>query len=217
VNRPAAAPPRETPISVQSTLHPTEGIDDSHPSESVNRVQLHLPLLALALASCSILSADDDGPPPTEIVSTELGDMSNISVCGDVWLGEVPSPAALDIAQRRGIRTLISLLPENAPEDRPIAAECRRLGIAFVPIGIASDVPTDRDVDRVIEALERPGRGPVLMYCESGSRAMMYFAVYRAAVEGTPVDAALEAARRGGMKPGQADFVREQVERLRSA
>jgi protein tyrosine phosphatase (PTP) superfamily phosphohydrolase (DUF442 family) len=183
----------------------------------VNRARSIFTVLSLALVftGCSILEADEDETPPIEIVTTELGDMSNISVCGDVWLGEVPSKNALDIAHRRGIRTLISLLPTGAPADRIVAEESRRLGIAFVPIGIDKQTPDDRDVDRVVEALQRKGRGPVLMYCESGSQAMMFFAIYRAAFDGISVESALEAARRGGMKPGRSEFVRAQVERLR--
>jgi len=181
---------------------------------------MHLrPLLsALALASlvsgCALLGGDEGEEAPIEIVAGELGDMTNISVCGDVLLGEIPSMNALDVANRRGIRTLISLLPTDSPADQVIAAECRRLGIAFVPIGVDKETPDDRDVDRVIEALNMEGRGPVLMYCETGSQAMMFFAIYRAVHNGVPVDAALEAARRGGMTPGQTELVRAQVARL---
>ena len=50
--------------------------------------------------------------------------------------------------------------------------------------------------------------------CLTGSQAMMFFAIYRAVHNGVPVDAALEAARRGGMTPGQTELVRAQVARL---
>ena len=170
--------------------------------------------LASLLTGCAILGDDEDDFAPIPIVACELGDMGNVSVCGDVLLGELPSADALDVANRRGIRTLISLLPTDSQEDQVVAAECRRLGIAFVPIGIDNATPDDRDVDRVIEALNMQGRGPVLMYCETGSQAMMFFAIYRAVHNGVPVDAALEAARRGGMTPGQTELVRAQVARL---
>ncbi len=178
------------------------------------RSQLFMFALGFLAAGCAILGDDEDDYPITEIVAGELGDMGSISVCGDVLLGEIPSVHALDVANRRGIRTLISLLPSEAPQDQVIAAECRRLGIAFVPIGIDNEVPDDRDVDRVMEALNMEGRGSVLMYCETGSRAMMFFAIYRAVHDGVPVESALEAARRGGMTPGQTELVREQVARL---
>ena len=166
------------------------------------------------LSGCALLGEEDDGYEPIEIVACELGDMSNVSVCGDILLGETPSISALDVANRRGIRTLISLLPSEAPADQVIAAECRRLGIIFIPVGVDNEVPDNRDVDRVMEALNMEGRNSVLMYCATGSQAMMFFAIYRAVYEGVPVEAALEAARRGGMTPGQSDLVREQVARL---
>lgn len=172
--------------------------------------------LSSLVASCSIFGADDDhqGPTIADLVAAEMGDMGNIHVCGDVWLGELPSAKALDIVNRRGFRTLISLMPSNDPADLDVAAECRSLGLAFVPIGIDTDIPNDRDVDRVMEALNMDGRGLVLMYSETGSQAMMFFAIYRVVYEGVPIEFALEAARRCGMTPSQSEVVRAQAARL---
>ncbi len=174
-------------------------------------------LLALALlfASCAGLRSSDDDPASDEVRDAELGDMESVSVCGDVWLGEDPSPEHLDIANRRGIRTVISLLPPDAPSNRGVGRECTRLGMSFVPVGVSGELPTDAEVDRALAALASPDRGPALLYCESGARTAMIFAIYRVAIEGVPVETALQAARRIGMKPGlPEEAVRLQVDRL---
>jgi protein tyrosine phosphatase (PTP) superfamily phosphohydrolase (DUF442 family) len=178
-------------------------------------VVLFLAVFGSAATSCASFESDDDEPPPPLHVA-ELGDLASVSVCGDVWLAEAPAAKHLDLAHRRGIRTVISLLPEGADGELGVAEVCRDLGMAFVPTD-AAPVPTDADVDRVIAALERPGRGATLMYCESGARSAMVFSIYRVVRQGVDLDAALEAARRTGMKPGTSEtFVRTQVARLSS-
>ena len=189
---------------------------ESRPLRLAPLFRLALLLLALAGAgatSCAGLDAEDDDAPP-ELNVAELGDLASVSVCGDVWIAEAPAAVHLDLAHRRGIRTVISLLPEGAPGELEVAEACRDLGIECVPIGAAA-VLTDADVDRVFAALDRADRGPTLMYCQSGARSAMVFATYRVIRHGVDLDEALAAARRTGMKPGTSeDFVRAQVERL---
>jgi protein tyrosine phosphatase (PTP) superfamily phosphohydrolase (DUF442 family) len=58
---------------------------------------------------------------------------------------------------------------------------------------------------------------PRLIFCGTGGRSAMFFAIHRVVDQGVPLDQALLEARRAGMKPGApADFVRRQTERLQS-
>ena len=180
-----------------------------------SRITLFAIALSALVASCSIFGADDESNLIVDdLIAAEMGDMGSIHVCGNVWLGELPSKTALDIVNRRGFRTLISLMPSDSPADREVAAECRSIGLAFVPVGIDHEIPDNRDVDRVMQALNMDGRGLVLMYSQTGSQAIMFFAIYRVVYENVPLEAALEAARRCGMTPDQSEFVRAQVARL---
>lgn len=171
-------------------------------------------VLAPALACPSVDGGEEDVAERIELRDAELGDLASVSVCDDVWLTEAPGPEHLDIAARRGIRTVVSLLPEELPRELEAGETCRELGMAFVPID-AEAVPTNENVDEVIAALDRRGRGATLLYCESGARSVMVFTVYRVLRLGVPLEQALDDARRAGMKPGESEaFVRKQVDRL---
>ena len=80
---------------------------------------------------------------------------------------------------------------------------------------MATELPTDAQVDRVLAELALERKGLLLLVCGTGSRSAIFFAIHRAAVCGAPLDVALEDARAAGMKPGEPEpFVRQQVERL---
>lgn len=177
-----------------------------------------LAVLATLAACVSVRADDDPRRAPVELRQAELGDMSRVAVCGDVWLGQAPTAEHLDIANRRGIRTVISLRQPDAPEDLQVAQGCEGLGMRFAAVGVRADTPTDAEVDRAMAALSDPDRGPALMYCESGARTALVFAIFRATHDAVPLEHALEAARRFGMKPGEPEeVVRRQVNRLIAA
>lgn len=171
----------------------------------------------LACACSSLRGEERSAGGGSELRESELGDMTSVAVCGDVWLGEQPRREHLDIAERRGIRTVIALLPPESPAARAVGEQCEALDLRFVAVGDGGELPGDGEVDRALEALADPLRGPALMFCESGARTALVFAVWRVAHDGVPMEDALEAARRCGMKPGCEDVVRAQVERLRGA
>ena len=170
-----------------------------------------------ALTACQTLREDEPVAEPADdhLIETTLGDMPNVSVCGDAWLGQTPRPEDLDIAHRRGVRTVISLLRDGNGAADEVEAACERLGLTFVRVDVDEDLPSADEIDRALAALDEPDRGPVLVFCESGARTAQVFAIWRVTRDGVPVAEALEAARRTGMKPGAPeDEVRRHVTRL---
>ena len=141
-----------------------------------------------------------------------LGSMSNVSEIDGVWIGSRPTPADLDLARRRGIGVALDLSPpeDEAGFDLPAACATRR--IAYIRLDVKKSGLPDETIDRVLAELQRPDRGPVLVFCSDGSRAAMMFAIWRALDGGIGVDDAIVEARRSGMRPGvQESFVRLQV------
>ena len=182
------------------------------------RASLHTALLALALAAAGCRSGGDvqDTPPWPPVESAELGGMRNVSRSGSLWFGGGPDEADLDLAARRGIGTVIDLsTPDEAPPCE-VDAVCREKGLVYVDLGDTErELLSDRAVDAVLRELAELAGEPVLLYCGNGSRCAMFVAIYRAAMEGVPLEQALVEARRAGMKPGEPEvFVREQVARL---
>lgn len=178
-------------------------------------------LVALAFAATGCINtgahlvAHEYGPPL--LPAPTLGSMRNVSLRESVWIGSHPSPEDLDLAGRRGIARTIDV---SLPEERPgfdVAAACERLGIEYVHVipGSSSAIPDDDVVDRALCELRRCDSEPILLFSGNGDRAAMFLAVWRALDGGIGVDAAIDEARRSGMKPGApVDFVRTQVARL---
>lgn len=183
-------------------------------------MRLAFTLIALgicgALASCRGFHEDvvDTGVPAIE--SADLGRMRNVSRTGDVWFGSAPCAEDLDLARRRGIRTVVDLsLQEEDPacDVRGVSSE---LGLKYFDLALTREhFLNDESVDLVLAKLDEPGSGPFLLFCGSGGRCAMFVAIYRASELGVPLEVALEEARHNGMDGGnQADFVRAQVQRL---
>jgi len=183
-------------------------------------MRLALTLLAfgscLALGSCRVFHEDVADTSVPTIDSADFGRMRNVSRTGSVWFGSVPCAEDLDLARRRGIRTVVDLsLPEEdtACDVRGVSSE---LGLRYFDLALRREhFLNDETVDLVLAKLEDPEAAPFLLFCGSGGRCAMFIAIYRATKLDVPLDQALEEARHNGMDGGkQADFVRAQVQRL---
>lgn len=178
-------------------------------------------VLALSLALCGCRAGGAAAPVVigAKVHPAEFGSMHNVSRVGALWIGSYPSQSDLDLAARRGIDVVIDLAAEGERPSWDLASACARLAIEHVRIGIAGSKRIgDDDVDRCLAALRRAGGSQALLFCAHGDRAAMFLAIHRAADQGLPLEAALDEARRAGMKPGPPEaFVRRQVERLLAA
>lgn len=172
----------------------------------------------LALAACSSTPKDAPPGPPAypELRAAEFGGMQNVAQCGQVWLGSAPTRGDLELAARRGVRTVIDLSAPTEQLDYDVAAVCRELGLRYESPDLEGDGRlTSEHVDRFLDEMVRGMGAPVLVFCGDGSRSSMLYAIHRVLYEGVPLDEALADARRGGMTPGEQEtFVREQVQRL---
>lgn len=166
----------------------------------------------LAASGCRATNVEDPVAAYPPVESASLGTMRNVSVSGVIWFGGAPSEADFELAQRRGVKTVIDLSTpaEQIPVD---AAEvCARLGMEYHHPAVPSDAePGGELVDLVIGMLARDKHEPKLLFCESGSRCAMFLAIFRATEVGVPLEAALVEARRACMRPQDEDFVRAQV------
>lgn len=177
---------------------------------------------------------------------TEMGTMQNVAVCGDLWMGSMPTPEDLELAKRRGITQVIDLrakserellMPESpdtgletSDEMRlvskstgiSLAAMCKQLGMDCISMKLQdrSEIVSERVVDEVVTLLgeaQREGRKTLLVSPE-GRRSALLFAVHRVVNEGLPLELAALEVRRTGVNTSSCDkFLREQVERKRPA
>lgn len=180
-------------------------------------------LLALGASACRSDRGAETSAAYPPIVSSDFGEMRNVSVAGPIWFGTFPSREDLELARRRGVMRVIDLASpaEVAAESPPdYARECQRLRIELLAGAIQTEDPqTDDAVDLVLQWLAPKESGapcePTLMFDGSGGRCASFLAIHRAVELGVPLEEALVEARRAGMKPGAPEaFVRAQVARL---
>lgn len=116
----------------------------------------------------------------------------------EVTTGGAPSVVQLQAAQRRGYRSVISLLPEA--ETTAEAAEAQRLGMQFVSIPIPDASALTRDnAERLASAMDVPGRKPLLLHCASGNRVGALLALRAFYVDHSSVEDALALGSSAGM------------------
>ncbi|MEZ5979167.1 MAG: sulfur transferase domain-containing protein [Planctomycetota bacterium] len=154
----------------------------------------------------------DDGPCAVE--PAELGEVDTCFRCGDVYLATAPDESAFELAARRGFALVLDLRSESAVREASMARDVRRLGLDYVRVAIEPSALDDAAIDEVLRMIEA-ANGPVLLFCDQGTRCATVFAVYRAVVQGVDLETALEDGRFVGMKPGTEEAVRAQVTRLR--
>ena len=171
----------------------------------------------IASAACHSPRRESQSPDYPPVESADFGSMRNVSVSGRIWFGGTPDEGDLDLAQRRGIETVIDLTTPDETNGVNAAQVCARLGLEYFHLGLPNpERLTDEAVDLVLARLGRDEHGRTLMFCGSGGRCATFLAIYRAVAVGVPVEEALVEARHAGMKPGEPEeFVRRQVERLR--
>ncbi len=138
--------------------------------------------------------------------------MHNVSVAGSIWFGGIPSAEDIDLARRRGVARVIALCDPSWRDDE-LVRRCADLNLEFerVPVREGEPVPGG-SVESVLQALDAADEKPVLMFCDTGGKSAMFFAIHRVLGGALGLEAALVEARRAGMKPGESEaFVRDQV------
>ena len=166
-------------------------------------------LLVVSLAGCRLSRlADLEKLGPVDLDPAELGEMTNVSAVGDLWLGGGPSAADLELAARRGVKSVIDLCqPGELGFDAETVAGANQMAYIGLPIDPGS--LRAEDVSAIVGVLEARASAPTLMFSKSGSEAALLFAIYSAATGERTLEESLAEGRRAGMKPGLGELVRE--------
>lgn len=169
---------------------------------------------ALLLGACAG-SEPAPGEPwgPPLLQQAELGGMSGVHVCGDLWVGGGATEGDLVLAARRGVSLVIDLCPE-LDTTYDVAAVCAANGVRFVHAPVLDGEPSDAVIDEVLAELRAHAGRPALLFSRSGSEAALMLALHRATVWSLDPKEALAEGRRAGMKPEAEAFVEAQLSRL---
>ena len=86
------------------------------------------------------------------------------------------APEDLEILERRGVDTLVDL--RVAGEGDALRERAVQVGLRYVSLPVATELPTDAQVDRVLAELALERKGLLLLVCGTGSRSAIFFAIH---------------------------------------
>lgn len=164
----------------------------------------------LAIAGC-VGSASQAGTgekvAPSAAATAGVPEPLSIGVANEshplegVITGGAPTAEQLASAQKNGLRSVVSLLPDTEAGATEEAKAAAALGLRYVSIPIAGPADLNEDNARKLgDVLRDPGNKPLLLHCGGGNRAGALLSLELFYVEGYEPKAALEIGKRAGLK-----------------
>jgi protein tyrosine/serine phosphatase len=166
-------------------------------------------VLVLLLFSATASAQDATG-------YTELPRFQQVSE--KLFRGAQPRDGGISRLRELGIKTIINLRGASK-RTRAQEAEARALGLNYFNVALPNwGRPQDERVERILELIDAPENGRVLVHCREGvDRTGMIVAVYRMRHDGWSSNDALAEADRAGMKRIQfwmRDYAEDYGERV---
>jgi protein tyrosine/serine phosphatase len=157
-----------------------------------------VPAVALALTILSVTAIAQDA---TGDVKSEAELPRFRQVNERLYRSAQPREGGIKRLQELGINTIINLRGASA-RTRAQEAEARSLGLNYYNISLPNwGRPKDARVARILEIINAPESGRVLLHCRSGvDRTGMIVAIHRMQNEGWTSNEALAEAERNGMR-----------------
>lgn len=138
------------------------------------------------------------GGETTTLAQPELP--NGIALYDGVVTGGQPDQEALEIAQRAGYRTVVSLRMDGEPGSEGEAEMVDDLGMRFVNIPVdGAEGLTRENVEALHGVLSDPNTRPMILHCGSGNRVGALVALRATWLAGATPAEALELGRQAGL------------------
>lgn len=155
----------------------------------------HLPLSGLLLPL--LLTACASGP---KLEEREIGTIPNLHGYGDILLAGQPSADDLELARRRGVRTVVNIRHPSETEGFDEEQFVTMMGLEYVAFPWAGpDQLTDDVFDRARELFETAEK-PMMLHCGSANRVGAVWIPWRVLDGGLTYEQALAEAKTIGLR-----------------
>jgi len=112
-----------------------------------------------------------------------------------------------------GVKAVLNLRQptEHRAEEEQQAVEAA--GLKYFNIPVSYQNPSDADVDQFLKITDDPANRPMFIHCTAAIRVGAFWAIRRVLRDGMTIDAALEEAKRVGLReaPHLDQFVRAYI------
>ncbi len=116
-----------------------------------------------------------------------------------VFVSEQITTTDIGVASAQGIKTIINNRPDNEAQGQPktadLAAAAAELGMQFIDLPVVAGKVTDEHIEQ-FEGIYSDVQAPVLMFCRTGTRSIMLWALNEAKT--LDVDVVLATTSEGG-------------------
>lgn len=116
-----------------------------------------------------------------------------------VYVSEQITTTDIGVASAQGIKTIINNRPDNEAQGQPksadLAAAAAELGMRYIDLPVVAGTVTDEHIEQ-FGCVNSDVKAPVLMFCRTGTRSIMLWALNEAKT--LDVDAVLATASEAG-------------------
>jgi uncharacterized protein (TIGR01244 family) len=164
----------------------------------------------LVLSLCALPALAQEKGKKTDPLEGNPGISNYYRVRPDVAAAGQPSDEALADIKKAGFKTIINLRTpeEGSLEEKP---KVEALGLEYHNIPIGSEGVSKEDFVQFEALIQDSANRPVFIHCAASNRVGALWYIHQVLGEGKDEAAALEEARKAGMKPnlepGAKDFV----------
>lgn len=123
----------------------------------------------------------------------------------DVAAAGQPRPEQLRRLADAGYRTIIDLRAPGEPRGFDETGAAREAGLAYESIPVTPQTLGDAEFDRLRTLLRNPSVRPAVVHCASANRVGALLIPYLVLDEGHSVEAALDIARRAGLRSAELE------------
>ena len=147
--------------------------------------------------------------------SQDTGEIRNfLRVNKDFCTGGQPKLEHLEKLKADGVKSIINLRQPSEHRAAEEEAKAKELGLKYFNIPVVYTAPTDAQADEFLKITDDPANRPMFIHCTAAIRVGAFWMIRRAVRDGMSADAALEDARKVGLKnaPHLEEFARKYIE-----
>ena len=153
-----------------------------------------------------------------QLLEQEVGQIEPLHRCGNIYLAGQPQPEDLEILQRLGVNTVVTVR-EDDEIDWDESEKVDALGMRFVSVPFqASDELTDEVFDQLLGVLQDRQTGPTFFHCGVANRVGAVWYAHRILNDKLSPEAALKESVKVGLRsPGLLKRAKAYVRQKRAS
>jgi uncharacterized protein (TIGR01244 family) len=136
-----------------------------------------------------------------------------LKVTPDFCTGGQPRPEHFAMLKADGVKAVLNLRQPSEHRAEEEQEAVKAAGLKYFNIPVSYQNPSDADVDQFLKITDDPANRPMFIHCTAAIRVGAFWAIRRVLRDGMTIDAALEEAKKVGLReaPHLEQFVQAYI------